>query len=285
MLPRIVIQDNEPTDISAKARILLPICPGTESADVFEGALLDKTMHRRRPVDWLISLSVHVAIVAALVIVPLFLKQAIDLTQYETTVLAPPPTPFAPPPPPAAPAARPVVQKPRTSMAKLTMPIAIPKDVPVTHEASEPPAEAPDLSASLAGGVPGGQIGGVPGGTPGGILGGTGALPPPPPPPAAAAASNQVLKVGGEVKPPLLLYRTQPKYPVLAQEARIEGDVQIDAIIEKNGNVVQTRAISGPPLLMSAALDAVKQWKYKPTYLNGIAYPVELSVDVMFQFS
>jgi periplasmic protein TonB len=283
MLPRTLIQADEPSNKIARSWVLSPPTTGNEHEDVFEDALLDKSMHRRKPVDWLISASVHVAVVAALVIAPLFFKQAIDLAQYETTYLAPPPTPYAPPPLPAA--ARPAPQGPKLSVAKLTMPTAIPMKVPVLHETSEAPAEAPDVSAAAIGGVSGGESGGVPGGIPGGILGGIGAASPPPPPSAVAAASNQVLKVGGDIKAPVAIYKPQPKYPILAQQARIEGDVQIDAIIDQNGTVIQTRAISGPPLLMNAALEAVKQWKYQPTYLNGKAYPVELTVEVTFQFS
>ncbi len=93
------------------------------------------------------------------------------------------------------------------------------------------------------------------------------------------------LHVGGEVKPPRELYKPPPKYPLLAVQARIEGDVQIDALIDKGGNVVQARAISGPGVLIPAALEAVKHWKYQPTYLNGVPWPVELTVHVTFSLS
>ena len=72
---------------------------------------------------------------------------------------------------------------------------------------------------------------------------------------------------------------------MLALQARIEGDVEIDAVIDKDGNVVQERAMSGPPLLVSAAIEAVKHWKYQPTYLNGAPWPIELTINVTFSLS
>jgi protein TonB len=157
------------------------------------------------------------------------------------------------------------------------MPIAIPKAIQTSHSASEPP----DLSASVTGGV----VGGVPGGVLGGILGGTGTATPLPPPPPAAVASNKPLQVGGQVKQPRLVYDPAPEYPWLARDAEIQGDVQIDAVVDKNGNVTQMHVLNGPPLLIAAALQAVGKWKYVPTYLNGVAYPVELTVDVSFHLS
>ena len=108
--------------------------------NVFDEALLGKSSlgHRRSPAEWLISLGVHAAIVAAVLIVPLFYTQVIDLQQFETTYLAAPPTPAAPPPPPppAVAAPRQALRKVLPTTAKLTMPIAVPKTVPVPSSAA-----------------------------------------------------------------------------------------------------------------------------------------------------
>ena len=126
----------------------------------------------------------------------------------------------------------------------------------------------------------------MPGGVLGGVLGAMGTVaPPPPPPPPVAVASNGPLHIGGNVKSPRAISTPQPKYPMLALQARIEGDVAIDAVIDKDGNVVEERAMSGPPLLMNAAIDAVKHWKYQPTYLNGEPWPIELTINVTFSLS
>jgi len=107
----------------------------------------------------------------------------------------------------------------------------------------------------------------------------TSAAPPPPPP---VATKQQVVRVGGDVQAPRLLSRVQPVYPAVARTARIEGDVVVDAIIDEHGNVVKAHVVSGPGLLVPAALAAVQQWKYAPTYLNGVAVPIGMNVVVQF---
>lgn len=285
MVPNILIGANE-TRAAATPRVLLPpSAAGAEGQVFLDGALLDNTMHKRKTADWVISFAVHIALVAALVVVPLFFTQALDLTRSEITYLAPPPTPYAPPPPPPAAAAsvKEATRRPVIRPSTLTMPIAIPRKVEVLHDAA---SESADLDSATAG-VPGGVVGGVPGGVLGGVLGtiGTAPPPPPPPPPPAAVASNGPLHIGGNVKSPRAISTPQPKYPMLALQARIEGDVQIDAVIDKDGNVVQERAMNGPPLLISAAVEAVKHWKYQPTYLNGEPWPIELTINVTFSLS
>ena len=106
-----------------------------------------------------------------------------------------------------------------------------------------------------------------------------------PPRPTIAGGSNKTLPLGGQVKRPQLVYDPAPEYPWLAQKSNIQGDVEIDAVVDKDGNVIQVHALSGPPLLVDAALKAVQQWKYQPTYLNGSPYPVSLTVDVTFHLS
>jgi protein TonB len=285
MVRNILIGANEPHG-AARPSVLLPPSAGAERQAFLDGALLDNTVHKRKTADWLISFAVHAAIVAALIIVPMFFTQALDLTRSEITYLAAPPTPYAPPPPPAAVASvTPATRRPVIRPSTLTMPIAIPRKVEVLHDAA---SESADLDAAAAG-VPGGVVGGVPGGVLGGVLGAMGTVappPPPPPPPAAVAvASNGPLHIGGDVKSPRAISTPQPKYPMLALQGRIEGDVEIDAVIDKDGNVVQERVMSGPPLLVSAAMDAVKHWKYQPTFLNGAPWPIELTINVTFSLS
>jgi len=255
-----------------------------EQANVFKDAMLPKASigHRRSPAEWMISVVVHALILTTLVIVPLFYTQTLDLAGFTATLLvAPPPPAAAPPPPPRAVAApQPQVRKVFVSR-ELMMPVAIPKTVLMVRDTAQYEPEPPGLPEGVIGGVPGGEVGGVMGGILGGAL--TGAVIAPPP--AAPAPSGKPLHVGGDVRPPHLLVRIEPKYPVLALQARTQGDVQIDAVIDVNGNVVEMHAISGPPLLIPAALNAVRQWKYEPTYLNGQPYPLELTVHVTFQLS
>lgn len=93
------------------------------------------------------------------------------------------------------------------------------------------------------------------------------------------------VRVGGRVKEPRKLYAPAPEYPILAKQARVEGAVVIEAIIDASGNVVEAKVVSGPALLMKAALDAVRQWKFEPTYLNEQPVAVDLIVTVEFRLT
>jgi protein TonB len=250
-------------------------------------ALLDKAFadDARKPVDWLISLGIHLAVVAIVMLIPLFITQAIDLGQFRYTYLVAPSlaAPSGPPPPPPPAASHPQ-QAPRTQnlSAKLIAPLAIPKAIEMPRSVEAPPAEdAIGVPGGVVGGLPGGQMGGVLGG----VLGGTQPTAPPPPSiptPAPAPNPSGPLRVGGQVKEPHRIFAPQPEYPPLAKQARIQGVVQIEAIIDERGNVVQMKAVSGSGLLIPAAMRAVAQWRYEPTYLNGEPYPISLTVEVTF---
>jgi protein TonB len=126
----------------------------------------------------------------------------------------------------------------------------------------------------VPGGVPGGQAGGVLGGIIGGVVGSN--LPPPP------KATPQRIRQGGNVQQAKLINQVRPVYPPLARQARISGTVRLQAIIAKDGTIMQLEMLSGHPLLVQAALDAVRQWRYQPTLLNGEPVEVVTTVDVVF---
>jgi protein TonB len=126
-----------------------------------------------------------------------------------------------------------------------------------------------DRSAGVEGGVPGGVVGGVVGGLP--------EAPPPPPPPPAAP-----VRVGGNIKPPQKTKHVNPTYPAIAQSARVQGVVIIEATIGQNGRVADARVLRSIPLLDSAALEAVRQWEFSPTLLNGVPVSVIMTVTVQF---
>jgi protein TonB len=92
-------------------------------------------------------------------------------------------------------------------------------------------------------------------------------------------------RIGGEIKPPERLTYVPPVYPVEAQQAKVSGVVIIQAIIDENGDVAMAKILKGVPLLDAAALDAVNQWKYVPTKVNGIPVPVVMTVTVTFTLS
>lgn len=101
--------------------------------------------------------------------------------------------------------------------------------------------------------------------------------------PAPALNSNIPIPVGGRVKEPQLLTRVLPDYPAMARQAHTQGDVVVQITVDKAGNVVAEKALSGPAVLRQAAMDAVRRWKYEPTTLDGQAISVQLLVTLRFQ--
>lgn len=221
----------------------------------------------------------HGILLAALFLVPLYFTEAIDLHQFNSTLLVAPP---APPPPPLASAAvarRPAIWKKVLPITgKLVAPRVIPS--PIVRSSEKPGGT--DLAAGatgVSGRVPGGQLGGVIGG----IL--TGASDNYIPLPPTDSAPKRPIRVGGEVKAPRLIVRVEPIYPPLLKKARVSGDVVIDAVIDTQGNVVEMHAVSGERLLIPPAMDALRRWKYEPTVLGGQAFPVELQVTIEFRLT
>ena len=100
--------------------------------------------------------------------------------------------------------------------------------------------------------------------------------------PRAASASAQSLRVGGNVQSANLITHVAPKYPALAKQAGLQGLVRFNAIIARDGTIENLQAVSGHPMLIQAATDAVKQWVYKPTLFNGNPVEVITTIDVNF---
>jgi periplasmic protein TonB len=143
----------------------------------------------------------------------------------------------------------------------------------------EEEAPPPVMSASgVVGGVPGGVPGGQMGGVIGGIISST-------PVAVPKVATPQRVRVSQGVSQGLLVKKVQPTYPPLARQARIQGQVILQAEISKDGSIENLRLISGHPMLAPAAIDAVKQWRYKPYMLNGEPVAVETTVMVNFTLS
>lgn len=277
---------------------------------------LDRTAGRkgRRLLTLPTSVLLHAVAVTLLVVVPLLVSQdlpkpaqpaASPLAIHATLVTPPPPPP--PPAPPAAPAARPKapkveVRKPRprptpaAETKKLVAPVEIqplpepetdvlgalgdavaggrPHGVPGGVEGGVPGGVEGGVPGGVEGGVPGGIEGGVPGGVVGGVIGGV---------PSAAPAPVEPLRVGGQIEAPRKLRDVAPEYPELARRAGVEAVVILEATIDTGGRVSDVRVLRGHPLLDEAALEAVRQWAYVPTLLNGVPVPVLMTVTVNFR--
>jgi len=152
---------------------------------------------------------------------------------------------------------------------QLTAPTKIPHDIKIVKEEAPPPAAGFGVA---------GMEGSGSGGVMGGVLGGLGTGPAPvvkAAPPKKVAVSSGVMagnRIGGEM----------PQYPAIAKAARIQGTVVLQATISKNGTIENLRVVSGPPMLQSAAMQAVQGWRYKPYLLNGEPVEVETQVNVVF---
>ncbi len=242
---------------------------------MFEDMVVSSSNPSKTNKPWTVVLSMlaQVLFLGILILIPLIYTEALPKTMMATLLVAPPP----PPPPPPPPVAAQVVHiKPQVHLmdaGKLVAPKVIPKDVKIIKE------DAPDMNAGMQGGVPGGVAGGSMGGVIGGVIGGMGGAPPPPKPTASR------IRQGGSVQAALLINRVQPVYPPLARQTRISGTVRLHAIISKNGTVESLEVLSGHPLLVRAAMDAVQQWKYKPTLLNGEPVEVDTTIDVIFSLN
>jgi periplasmic protein TonB len=222
-----------------------------------------------KPWTVVVSMLFQAFFLGIFILIPLIYTEALPKTMMSMMLVAPPPPP--PPPPPAP--AQIVRIKPQVHLmdaGKLVQPRAIPKDIKIIKEEAEP-----DMGGAT-GGVPGGVAGGSMGGVMGGIIGGA----PPPPKPTAAR-----IRQGGSVQAALLVNKVQPVYPPLARQTRISGTVRLHAIISKVGSVESLEVLSGHPLLVRAAMDAVQQWKYKPTLLNGEPVEVDTTIDVIFSLN
>jgi protein TonB len=220
----------------------------------------------------LISMTAQVTVVTALLVPALFFTGALpDVpTMMAFVAEAAPPPPPPPPPPPAA----------RTSTPPPTQPVPAPGAAPVEPPSTIQPEQP--LETGEIDGVPGGVEGGIPGGVPGGIVGGLlSDIPPPPPPPAPAPKAP--VRVGGDIKPPTLAHRVEPIYPEPAVQARLHGVVILEAIVNREGRVIEVTVLrSAGRLLDDAAITAVKQWVYRPLVLNGTPEQFVLTVVLTF---
>jgi periplasmic protein TonB len=220
----------------------------------------------------------HLIVVGLALAVPVLyltepLPQPPDMLAFVVASAPPPPPP--PPPPPAPPEAKPSKPKVAAKADPVKVAVAAPVEAPSSLQ-PEQPLDVPELDVA-AGGVEGGVAGGIVGG----IAGGIPMMPAPPPPPPPPAPVRPV-RVGGDIEPPTLLHRVNPNYPQIAISAKKEGIVILEATVDTDGAVSQVRVLRSEPLLDKAAVDAVKQWRYAPLRLNGLASPFILTVTVSF---
>lgn len=236
---------------------------------MFEDSLMESGGRIKTNQKWtgLVSTLVQLGLVGFLVLLPLIFTEALPKGQLTTWLVAPPPPP--PPPPPAAPQIQHIQKVSEIVDGALRTPNKIPKKIQMIKEEEAP---APNT------GVMGGVVGGVPGGSTAGVIGGIiGSTAPPP-----KVAAPQKLRVSSGVAEGNKIHDVTPTYPQMARVAHIQGDVLLQATISKTGVIENLRGVSGHPILIQAAMEAVKQWKYKPYILNGEPVEVETTIKVQF---
>jgi protein TonB len=230
---------------------------------MFDELILSGKMKKTHK-SWTVLLStiVQFIILGVMVLIPLIYTEALPKLMSATFLAAPPPPP--PPPPPAAIVK--TVKVPKViQLNKMVAPTVIPKNIAVVKDDGPPAIYTNDLSAGVAGGL-------------GDSLGSTAGGPPPPPKPVVKAP----LRVGGNVMTSQAISTPQPPYPTIAKAARIQGTVVLHAIISKDGTIEQLTLVSGPPLLVQPTMDAVRQWRYRPTMLNGEPTDVDTTISVTY---
>jgi periplasmic protein TonB len=241
---------------------------------MFEDSLLESggRLKTKRGRTTTFAIILEVGLIGLMVLMPLIFTEALPKAQLMTFLVAPPPPP--PPPPPAAAPVK-IVHQIQTDIVNgaLRTPTKIPQKIQMIKEDEAPPAMA---SAGVVGGVPGGIPGGQMGGVIGGIISST-------PVAVPKVATPQRVRVSAGVTSGLLIRKVNPVYPPLARQARISGTVVLRAVISKDGSIENLSLVSGHPMLAPAAIDAVKQWKYKPYLLNG--EPVEVDTEVQVNFT
>jgi protein TonB len=214
---------------------------------------------------WAVGLSalVQFLILGVMILIPLIYTEALPKGMLNTFLVAPAPPP---PPPPPQPIVK-IIKAPKIiNIQKMVAPTVIPKNIAVVKD------EAPVIYTNSSEGVAGGT---------GNVLGGLiGSGPAGPPPPKPVTPSR--IRVGGSVESASLINKVTPQYPPIAKTAHVSGTIVLHAVISKDGSIQELQYVSGPPLLMKAAMDAVKEWRYKPTTLNGEPVEVDTTIDVVF---
>jgi protein TonB len=259
-------------------------------AVMFEQSLAVGMDRSHRGWTLLASLAGQTMMIGVAVLLPLVFPDALPKARLMEYLVEPLPPP--PPPPAHVRIVEAIIERAaRTQIVagRLFEPVNMPdKAAAIIDEA--PPAASTGSTWGVEGGI------GRPGGVEHGVLFSlladavTRAFPPPPPPAqvakeSAAPPPPQRITMGGVVLQGKAIHQPVPVYPPLARAARVQGTVRLEGILGKDGRIRELRVVSGHPLLVQAALDAVRQWVYRPTYLNGDPVEVIAPIDVNFKLN
>jgi protein TonB len=236
---------------------------------MFEQSMLFDSAPRKKAGALAVSLTVQTLVVGTMFLIPLLYTERLAFIQPSLPVFLPSFHPPEPPPQPAVPL-RPtqISTGPRVFRAPTSSP-----PLAYIHDIGDPPL-APETSIHTEG---------LPVGLPI-ALPMIRILPPPPAvqPVSIEKAPEAPVRIGGTVLAAKIMRKVTPLYPRLAIMARISGTVRLLGVVAKDGTIQQLQVVSGPPMLVNAALEAVRQWTYSPTLLNGQPVEVSAPIDVVF---
>jgi len=252
---------------------------------MFETATLSNGPSTKRVWATVMGFTGQAVLIGCALLAPLIWPQTLGRA-FLVTTLAPPGVP--PPPPPPGPK---IVPRPHHALATqifnhiLTAPVSVP---PIAAMIVDDPPEAAGSGPGVPGGVPGARDG-VPGGLVDNIVNEAARIVPVVHPPEAINR-EPVKPPPPPVKPPRItvlrmatpLHKVEPIYPALAKQARVSGTVELLGVLGTDGRIHDIKVLRGHPLLINAALDAVRQWIFEPTMLNGQAVEVSAPITVNF---
>jgi protein TonB len=278
----IEIHEPEVKEIKLGSRPAAAVPPSKVAAQafaprmMFSDSLLDfGQANKRKAFATTTSFIFNCIAIGLMLVVPLMFTEELPKAQLLTFLVAPPP-----PPPPAAAQMQKIVHQIQTdvlSTGELRTPTKIPRKIQMIKEDEAPPPMA--VTGGVVGGVPGGIPGGQMGGVIGSVISATNSLANVP---KFVPVTPQRVRISQGVTKGLLIHKEEPAYPALARAARVQGDVVLSAVIDVNGQIQNLTLVSGHPMLVPAAIAAVRQWRYKPYLLNGAPVEVETTITVIF---
>ncbi|MGA8779199.1 MAG: energy transducer TonB [Terracidiphilus sp.] len=214
----------------------------------------------------LLTGAINGGILVLLILIPLIYPEALPSALMATILTAPPPPPLPPPPPPP-PEVHIVHVQSELMNNQLTAPTKIPHNIQMVTEKEAPPSNFGVAGMEGMGGSANGVMGSMFGSGNG---------------PQVKAAPPKKVNISAGVAIGMLIQKTTPIYPPIAKAARVSGTVILQAVISKEGTIKDLRVVSGPAMLQQSAIDAVRQWRYRPYLLNNEPVEVDTTVNVIF---
>jgi protein TonB len=240
---------------------------------MFEQSMLLDAGTGKRTSALAASLTLQTLLVAILIVIPLLYGEHLPIIQPWLSITIPVPRPIPEPPPQeqaTAPSSRPSLQQ-----SRVFRPSFAPRQIPSGYAviSDDPGPIAISIGTAPVTGFS----------TNVGLLLGPAIAPAPVTRPVVEPAKMpEPIRVGGDVQQAKLIRQVIPAYPEIARRARVSGTVRLVGVIAKDGTIEQLQVVSGNPLLVPSAVNAVRQWMYRPTILNGAAVEVVAPIDVIF---